>query len=537
MKGDTHLTIKHDVIVIGGGSTGTGIARDLALRGLRPLLLEKGDLAAGVTGACHGLLHSGCRYVVTDPSSAEECYLENRILGRIARSCVEETEGLFVSLPEDGLDYQKEFLAGCEKVGIPAELFSPAKAFAFEPNLSPEVIGAIKTPDASINPFTLAVENARAARERGGKIMNHTRVTGLIVEGGKIRGLRVFNGKSREAFDVFSEFVINATGAWADEVVRTIGLSIPLAYSKGSIVVFNRRLTERVLSRCRPPADGDCVVPNETTSLFGTTSIRVESLERLTVEPDEVHLLLRELGRMVPSSSSARAIRAFAGVRSLFKQAEANDDRQISRGFAIIDHEEAHGVQGLVSIVGGKLSTYRLMAEKTVDKVCEKLGVAASCTTHLDPLPGSRKGSFLGLAMRLRKTDPERIKDLKKDSIVCECELVSRREIEEAIVEAGSSDLNDIRMRTRMGTGPCQGTFCAYKTLGIMAEMEKLDDPFPNDSLKDFLERRWRGIKPIIGGDQLKEAQLNEAIYGGVLNLDKDGIPGEPSGSESQEEK
>jgi glycerol-3-phosphate dehydrogenase len=473
--------------------------------------------------------------VVTDPPSAEECYRENGIIRKIAASCVEETEGLYVALPEDGLEYQREFLTKCEAAGIPVDLLTPAQALAFEPNLSREVIGAVKTPDASVNPFTLAGENARAARERGGKVMNHTPVTGLLVEGGRVTGVRAFNAKNRETFEASSEFVINAAGAWAHEVVNTIGLAIPLAYSKGSIIIFNRRLIETVLARCRHPGDGDVIVPNETTSLFGTTSIRVDELDGLIVEPDEVRLLLRELEKMVPACPSARLIRAFSGVRPLFKQVETDDDRELSRGFAIIDHEEKEGLEGLVSIVGGKLSTYRLMAEKTVDVVCDKLGVTGTCTTHLDPLPSSRKTRFMSLGERLRKTDPENIKDPQKDAIVCECELVNRREIEEAIREAESSDLNDIRMRTRMGTGPCQGTFCSYKTLGIMAEMGKLDDPFPNDSLKGFIERRWKGIKPIIGGDQLKEEQLTEGIYAGLLNLDKDETLSEPKASERQE--
>ncbi|KLO01671.1 glycerol-3-phosphate dehydrogenase, partial [Morganella morganii] len=90
-----------DVIIIGGGATGAGMARDCARRGLRPLLLERFDITTGATGRNHGLLHSGARYAVTDPESARECISENRILRRIARHCVEETDGLFITLPED----------------------------------------------------------------------------------------------------------------------------------------------------------------------------------------------------------------------------------------------------------------------------------------------------------------------------------------------------------------------------------------------------------------------------------------------------
>ena len=112
------MIIRADVIVIGGGSTGTGIARDLALRGIKPLLLEKGDFASGTTGGCQGLVHSGCRYVVTDPSSAKECITENRILRRIASGITEDIQALYISLPEDGLEYQAKLLEMCHQVGI-----------------------------------------------------------------------------------------------------------------------------------------------------------------------------------------------------------------------------------------------------------------------------------------------------------------------------------------------------------------------------------------------------------------------------------
>ncbi len=99
-----------DVIIIGGGATGAGIARDCSLRGLRSILLERRDIATGATGRNHGLLHSGARYAVNDHESAEECIKENMILKQIARHCVEDTKGLFITLPEDDLNYQKHLL-------------------------------------------------------------------------------------------------------------------------------------------------------------------------------------------------------------------------------------------------------------------------------------------------------------------------------------------------------------------------------------------------------------------------------------------
>jgi len=420
------------------------------------------------------------------------------------------------------LAYQKKFLSACSQLGIPAEELSPAQALALDPSLSPEVIGAVKTPDASINPFTLAAENARAAAERGGKIMFYTRVMGLIVEGGRVKGVRALDTRRGETFAAYADFVVNAAGAWSHQLVQTIGLSIPLVCSKGSILIFSRRLTEMVLSRCHIPADGDIIVPSETTSLFGTTSMNVEELEHITVEPQEVLALRRELVKMVPSAHAARLIRAYTGVRPLFKEKETEDGRQISRGFVVIDHEARDGVQGLVSVIGGKMATYRLMAEKTVDAVCHKLGVSTRCTTHLEPLPSSRKHGFVTLKERLRKIDPGKRKHAPKDQLICECEFITRGEVEEFVRETGAANLDMIRAQIRVGTGPCQGTFCAYRTLGLLAAREKFDDLFLNQELKNFLERRWRGIRPIVGGDQLREEQLTEGIYAGIFNLDKD---------------
>ena len=131
-----------DVIIVGGGITGAGTARDCAMRGLKVLLIERHDIATGATGRNHGLLHSGARYAVTDKESATECIEENMILRRIARHCVDETEGFFITLPEDDLDYQKKFVESCLAAGISAEVIDPKDAIRMEPSVNPDLIGA-----------------------------------------------------------------------------------------------------------------------------------------------------------------------------------------------------------------------------------------------------------------------------------------------------------------------------------------------------------------------------------------------------------
>ena len=122
------MKLQTEVLIIGGGATGVGILRDLSLRGIPSVLIEKGDLASGASGRNHGLLHSGGRYAVSDSEAARECISENKTLRRIAPHCIEETDGFFISLPEDGLDFRDKFLQACEKTGIPVTLLSRDEA-------------------------------------------------------------------------------------------------------------------------------------------------------------------------------------------------------------------------------------------------------------------------------------------------------------------------------------------------------------------------------------------------------------------------
>ena len=158
---------EYDVIIIGGGITGAGTARDCAMRGLRVLLVEKYDFTNGATGRNHGLLHSGARYAVTDGESAKECIQENMTLRKIARHCVDETDGLFITLPEDDLNYQATFVESCRNAGIRADVISPEEARRIEPAVNPDLIGAVRVPDASIDPFRLTTANIIDARRHG----------------------------------------------------------------------------------------------------------------------------------------------------------------------------------------------------------------------------------------------------------------------------------------------------------------------------------------------------------------------------------
>lgn len=507
------MKLQTEVLIIGGGATGVGILRDLALRGIPSVLIEKGDFASGASGRNHGLLHSGGRYAVSDPEAARECIAENRILRKIVPHCIEETDGFFVSLPEDGLDFRDQFLRGCEEAGIQTTLLGRDEALALEPELDPNLISAVKVPDGAIDPFTLLLENARDAQRHGAKILLHTEITSLILDGDEVKGANAKDLLQREQYTIEASYIVNATGAWANQFLKLVGLRIGMALSKGSMLITNQRLNHRVINRCRLPSDGDIVVPNHTVSILGTTSVRSDNVENFEVTSQEVALLIRETSKMIPALREARLIRAYAGIRPLFVSEEKGDDRTISRGFVLIDHGNRDGMKNLITITGGKLSTYRLMAEKTADLICKKMGRDVPCSTHLKPLPGATgAGRPTGLTERLKQFSADR------GEILCDCEFVQRKEVEEFLGEEKLKDFEDILHRTRLAKGTCQGGFCVYRLFGMLHDLGMAEGD-SNERLKEFLEERWKGIRPIAWGAALKEEELIESIYKGIFNL------------------
>ena len=236
---------EYDVIIIGGGITGAATARDCALRGLKTLLIERGDLCDGASGRNHGLLHSGARYAVTDPEGARECISENRILRRIASSCIDPTGGLFITLPEDSLEYQEKFIKACLDCGIDAEAITPEEALRLEPAVNPTLIGAVKVPDASVDPFRLVDANILDAIRHGADVIKFREVTGLVQENGDVKGVRLGSATIR------SRQVVIAAGIWSARLAEMGGAHIDMMPSKGSLLIFGHRLTRMFINRCR----------------------------------------------------------------------------------------------------------------------------------------------------------------------------------------------------------------------------------------------------------------------------------------------
>lgn len=524
---------QYDVIVIGGGATGAGTARDCAKRGLKTLLLERFDLTNGATGRNHGLLHSGARYAVTDGESARECIEENMLLRKIASHCVEETDGLFITLPEDDLAYQAKFVESCTAAGIRAEIIDPKEAKLLEPAVNPSLIGAVRVPDGAVDPFRLTMANALDAKLHGAELLTYHEVTSLIIENATVVGVEAINHKTKEKCKFYANITINAAGIWGHNVAEKAGITVRMFPAKGALLVFGHRVNNMVINRCRKPADADILVPGDTVCVIGTTSTRVpfEEVDDMRVTREEVDVLMREGEMLAPSLATTRILRAYAGVRPLVASDNDPSGRSISRGIVCLDHEKRDGLAGFITITGGKLMTYRLMAEWATNLACEKLGNTEKCRTAVDCLPGSTgsteteyEGKTAHKAAQYRHgnfADKIPSNDKYDDSLVCECEGVTAGEINYAIDNLHIEKLVNLRRRTRVGMGTCQGGLCACRAAGLMVKAHGCVDRAKAD-MADFIQERWKGMSSIAWGDTMNEAQFMSWIYEGLCGLSKE---------------
>ena len=532
-----------DVLVIGGGCTGAAVLRDLALRGFSALLVEQGDLVHGTSARFHGLLHSGARYAVGDPEAARECVEENAVLKRIARHCVEPTEGLFVRSSQDGAEFEARWLAACAAAGVITRPLTLAEARRLEPNLAPDIQAAYAVPDSGVDGFRLVWQQTHSAVRHGqGRVhfVTYAEVVGISHSQGRVTGVTLRDGMRGEQVFVPCAFVVSAAGSWAGRVAELAGLHIPVRPDRGTLVAFNHRVCDRVINRLRKSSDGDIFVPHGSITILGTTSAATDDPADTRPRSEEVRALL-DIGRsLFPDIDQFRILRAFAGTRPLYAPPSSGDakgeGRGVSRNFVVLDHE-TEGLHGFATVCGGKLTTCRLMAERVTDLVCARLGRPASCVTAGHPLVEEPSEALRARAVKVfpaqgLETALSRLGDdfetvvarmeraPWKKALLCECELVTVAEFEQVASQPTSRSLNDIRRRTRMGMGTCQGSFCGSRAVGTLIETGLHRGRCAAELLRDFQEERWHGFRPVLWGEELRETELARGIYGATLNID-----------------
>ncbi len=526
-----------DLIVIGGGVNGVGIARDAAQRGLKVALFEQKDLGAGTTGASSGMIHGGIRYLEKDRDVTRLSCQDSGYIQQIAPHLLFRIPFLFPVLKwTPGARRLHElayvyFQAYDEfqplKRGKRAAKLDRDEVFRLEPGLHPDTVGAVTTDEWAINAFRLCTLNALDAARHGAQIHLRHRVEQFLRdEKQRVVGVRVRDLRDGHAREVHARLVFNATGPWAGRVAKLAGAEVKLRPGKGIHLVLDRRIVNYAIIATAVDGRQVFVEPYGQETWIGTTDDDYYGDPgEVQANHDEVSYLVEAAETVFPAIRRHRVVRAFAGVRpTLHRYGPYEDD--LSRAHRIYDHA-AEGAPGLMSMGGGKLAAYRQMSEEATDLIAARLGVAAKCRTHSTPLPGGeaqldpkqvaeqagidhyaaarlvhRQGArALEVVERIRRSPRER-------RLLCTCEPVTEAEARYAIENEWVHTLEDLRRRTSCGNGPCQGARCARQAAWLLAAYQGGGEKLAEEHLARFVTARWREMSPTLSHGGLPQLEL-----------------------------
>jgi glycerol-3-phosphate dehydrogenase len=529
----------HDVCVIGGGVTGAGIARDLSLRGLSVLLLEKGDWGAGTTGASSWMIHGGPRYLEFDWDTTRLSAQDAGYIVSIARNLVYRIVFLIPVLPHDRNNIERMETAmevydrfQPLKKAHPHRRLTAEEARQAEPGLTPDLIGAVTMEEWGVDPYRLVYANVEDAVAHGARAMNHTTVVDLVRDGGKVIGVR-YRAADGSTSEARARVVVNATGPWSPQVSGLAGLTVDLRPAKGIHIVYPHRISNFSISAESVDGRDLLMVSHAGFTLLGTTDDDFYGdLDSVDVMQDEVEYLLQGIERVFPSIRSYRPVRTTTGVRpTLFKWRRYEDE--LSRRYEVIDHAK-EGVEGFVTIAGGKLSMYRLMAEQTSDAVCRKLGHQAASTTATTPLPGNesemepaadlarRCGIPTLAAVKLQSrhgTRAEKVLDGGRAArLVCRCEPMTEAELAYSARSEQVRSLADAFRRVGLAAGPCAGAACVLRAAEVIGAELGWSASQRFDAAREFVRGAWLGRAPVLGHAGWAQEELAQGAMRGLLN-------------------
>ena len=532
-----------DVLIIGGGVNGTGVARDLAMRGLSVEVIEKHDLAFGASGNSSGMIHGGVRYLSSHPEVTKSSCRDSGYIQSIAPHLLFRIPFL-MPIPRGG-GAQKIFMTLVDaffrayddyqplKHGKPHTRLTPDELMALEPGLVGDVIGGITFDEWGIDGSRLCTLNALDALAHGGRIRTHTEVIEISraseKPGARVSGVKWRNVLTHEVGSTTARVVVNATGAWGPITGARGGVPVKVRPTKGIHVVFDRRLSNYAIAAKAIDGRQVFVEPWQNVSILGTTDDDYYGdLDDVRPTADEARYLIQAVAAIFPAIRRARAIGIYTGVRpSLFEWGKGEDD--VSREHAIVDHgdEKRGGVPGLYSMVGGKLASYRAFAEEMTDVVASVLKNGERCRTHVAKLPGGEQAPDANAladqlviapvaARRIVYRHGARVREIAERiarnedeaRVVCACEPVLEAEVRLAVREELAMTVDDVARRTRLGLGACGGMRCALRCGQIVAQETGITQQQGRAQAIRFLTRQRVYRAPALGPEQARQEAL-----------------------------
>ncbi len=541
-----HLRVP--VLVVGGGINGAGIARDLSLRGIRSALVEKGEFGGGTTWASSGMIHGGLRYLQEDPEVTLHSCQDSGAIQRIAPHLVFRIPFLLPVFPDDpvgpelveiGLELYDRYQP--LKNGRPHTRLDRNQALRIEPALSPRVECAFTLDEWGVDAARLTSCNALDAAERGAEVFTGWEVIELLgASTGRIEGALLRDTVTGDSLRIEAEFTINATGPWAPALARLAGVELALRPSKGIHLVFERRESDVAVYARGIDGRDMFTFPHEQNSMAGTTDDDFYGdLDKPGIEEHEIRYVVEAMERSLPGVSAHRVLHAIAGVRPTIHGFGVYES-ELSRDYAIVDHGERDGVDGFISLIGGKLAAYRLMAEALCDRVADRLGVAEPCRSAVTPLPGGdrlpdakelsrRFGVGHAAALRVAMRHGSRASSVLDEASpadtarpVCVCEPVVDRELLYVARREGLRTLGDCALRVRLGVGACEGAHCAAPAAALVGEVLGWSPSRRAREVRAFAAARWRAVQPTLSGDQIAAMEIHRHIHLGGAGYTED---------------
>ncbi len=380
----------YDLIVVGGGVTGAGAARDAALRGLKVALAERGAPGQGTTSASTHLIHGGVRYLLYDRLTTHSSCWDS---GHIVRTAGDLLARLPIVWPvyeghSRGLEtvetlFEQYDLFQPMKYGKPHMRLSAEAALKVVPGLAPEGLkGALVFDEWWVDAEALARRTLESAKAAGAEVLLDSPVTAVLKDGARVSGV-VAGGRTLRG-----KVVLNAAGPWIDKVSSLAGARMPLRLMKGTHLIYKDKALTSVglLLEAEDRSRYVFVVPSPLGTWVGPTDLPgPDDPDQTRTTEDEIGYLSRSVRRYF-RSWPVKHDATIVGSRPILGQ--PGSEKQLSRDFEVFDHETRDGLPGLLTIGGGKMSDYRVMAETAVDLACRKLGVKAECRTHLNTLDG-----------------------------------------------------------------------------------------------------------------------------------------------------
>ena len=416
-----------DLIVVGAGINGAGIARDAAMRGLSTLLLDKGDISSGTTQWATRLIHGGLRYLeYYEFPLVRESLRDREVLFHIAPHLVKPL-GFMIPIYERAKHGPLKVRLGMVAYDVLSfdksvgnhKMFTAEEAREREPGLNPEgLTGAAFYYDGQVEyAERIAVENAVSAHEHGAVVLNHARVERLIVEDGDVTGVEFTDVLDGQKYEARAPVTVNVAGPWVDEVLHKLDRyggteRRMIGGTKGSHLVVDpfpgAPKGEALYVEARRDGRPYFIVPWNGRYLIGTTDIRYDGdLDYVSADEEEIDYLIEETNHVIPEANLSRdeVLFTYSGIRPLPYRPEGAEG-SVTRSHVIYDHSRKDPrIGGLVSIVGGKLTTYHTLARQTVDRVYGKLGLKApESRAGKVPLPGGAAGDFEAFAAEFKVT-------------------------------------------------------------------------------------------------------------------------------------